>query len=212
MTFALINNSIRTAANPNGIASSSPRLRGTSYLGHAVPNESTPAGLRPAADRDGATPSGLRSNTSRFPGIGRAAQLRASSRNPVGILRRRRDGLPKVGARVAQSGTLLYRRLAVCVRARPVSASSKRRAFCQMPFGDTVPIKSGSALRAHVAHPPGWSVSAADTLRLYVEVVCGGDRRFPFDIESGVAAALCHRTPQLEGTRKRHKLRKTSAL
>ena len=45
--------------NPKGIVSFSPRLRGTSYLGHATPMNATPTGLWPGDDHQRRNPVGV---------------------------------------------------------------------------------------------------------------------------------------------------------
>ena len=81
----------RRFCNPNGIVSSSPRLRGTSYLGLRDGRFSTPTGLRPAASdapqpRWGCDPPPL------FPRVARSSQPWALGRNPFGIQRKRPEG------------------------------------------------------------------------------------------------------------------------
>jgi hypothetical protein len=56
------------AMNPNGIPSSSPGLRGTSYLGFAEQQNITLKGLNPCAPTADATPLGLENILDGYPG------------------------------------------------------------------------------------------------------------------------------------------------
>ena len=76
----------RGAPNPNGIVSSSPGLRGTSYPGWLSTMVTTPTGLRPTISAETQPRWGC-SRSVGFPRVARAAQPWAGGRNPFGILR-----------------------------------------------------------------------------------------------------------------------------
>src|SRR5262245_54455721 len=83
--------------NPNGIAASSPGLRGTSYPGSASKRFSTRKGLwQTLVISDGAiaaTPSGLEKISNVQPRVAPSSQPWAGGRNPFGILEVRRRQL-----------------------------------------------------------------------------------------------------------------------
>ena len=96
--------------NPNGVVSSSPGLRGTSYPGEAPESFSTPTGLRHTAT-GGPQPRWGYQIWNRLPRVARSSQPLAGGRNPVGILRRNYGkalGLGPAGAalRLGRSRTL----------------------------------------------------------------------------------------------------------
>jgi len=70
--------------NPNGIVSSSPGLRGTSYPGWGAPAFATPTGLRRVRSAKPQPRWGCRF-CGRFPRVARSSQPWALSRNPFGI-------------------------------------------------------------------------------------------------------------------------------
>jgi len=72
--------------NPEGIASSSPGLRGTSCPGDSEQNGHQPQrGCGPGCENGPQPPSGLRSYSPRFPRVARSSQPWALGRNPFGI-------------------------------------------------------------------------------------------------------------------------------
>ena len=78
-----------TILNPNGIPSSSPGLRGTSYPGSTVTRVSNPNGVVSSrvASQMAATPLGLMGIAMRVPRVARASQPWAEGRCPVGAKR-----------------------------------------------------------------------------------------------------------------------------
>ena len=77
------------SSNPNGIVSSSPGLRGTSYPGSRTEWCATPTGLWPVGTggAEGPQPRWGCGVIARFPRVARASQPWAGGRNPVGIQR-----------------------------------------------------------------------------------------------------------------------------
>ncbi len=82
----------RLIANPKGIPTQSPGLRGTSYPGKLRPMGNQPQrGCGPFLIFDSTTPSGLIVVLSVIPRVARASQPWAGGRNPFGIEQRLDD-------------------------------------------------------------------------------------------------------------------------
>ncbi len=79
-----------TSPNPNGIPSSSPGLRGTSYPGFTVKRNPNPNGVvsSRAESQMAATPLGLMKTLIRVPRVARASQPWAGGHSPVGAKER----------------------------------------------------------------------------------------------------------------------------
>ena len=78
--------SFGVCTNPNGIAASSPGLRGTSYPGLRTERFSTPTGLRNATQTRPQPRWGC-ADMDEFPRVARSSQPWAGGRNPVGVQR-----------------------------------------------------------------------------------------------------------------------------
>ena len=113
-------------SNPNGIASSSPGLRGTSYPRWPKGELPTPTGLRPAAITTRPQPRWGCWLLNGFPRVARSSQPWALGRNPVGI--QRGEFRTRIAADTCSAGfqACCVAGFQTCVR-RNISAPSRGR-------------------------------------------------------------------------------------